>query len=574
MKRSIKSWVGVCLAAAGMLAVAGCTGEVNDTTTTQPVSTVTSKEELAAAYSTKLVEDRSVYTEDGNEDIVTFYLTVSEHNLTADHPLSWSQFNSVRRVEDNTEDNKLDVLLQQGTEEGTKSGMFGFGDTHANGEITIRGKSTLKGDQKSYKIKLFDDTGLWRNQKTINLVKHAFDSTRLRNKLSFDYFKMIPDFTSLRTQFVHLYVKDLTAGSNAKYKDYGLYTQIEQPNKSFLRSHGLDPNGHLYKAVNFEFLRYGDALKKKDDPEYNKQAFDMILETKGSDNHEKLLTMLDEINNYTLPFDEVFDKHFDRDNFLTWMAVNIIMDNYDTINQNFLLYSPLNSNKWFFMPWDYDGGWGDRDFNEVSAVRRASWQRGIANYWGNVLQKRFFKNPDNVQQLTDKIEKLQTIITPEQTSKYIESYWPTVERYISRDPDLSFLPKDLNEIDDEIEQVKQLSVTAVEKFKKVLDNPMPFYLADIVQENGDTVFKWGESYDLEGEDLTYRFQLAKNPNFTNPIMDETLSGLTVTAEKLPAGMYYWKVVARDSNGNETPAFDEYTDTDNTPHFGVRRINVD
>lgn len=57
--------------------------------------------------------------------------------------------------------------------------------------------------------------------------------------------------TSLRTQFVHLYVKDLSAGgSSSSYEDYGLYTHVEQPNKQFLRSHMLDPNGQLYK-VNF-----------------------------------------------------------------------------------------------------------------------------------------------------------------------------------------------------------------------------------------------------------------------------------------------------------------------------------
>ncbi|MFR3321636.1 MAG: hypothetical protein ACLTSZ_11500 [Lachnospiraceae bacterium] len=32
---------------------------------------------------------------------------------------------------------------------------------------------------------------------------------------------------SLRTQFVHLYVKDLTEDTGAAFEDYGLYTQVE-----------------------------------------------------------------------------------------------------------------------------------------------------------------------------------------------------------------------------------------------------------------------------------------------------------------------------------------------------------
>ena len=35
---------------------------------------------------------------------------------------------------------------------------------------------------------------------------------RFRNKLSYDLLKGIPELLSLRTQFVHLYVKDETEG--------------------------------------------------------------------------------------------------------------------------------------------------------------------------------------------------------------------------------------------------------------------------------------------------------------------------------------------------------------------------
>ena len=36
----------------------------------------------------------------------------------------------------------------------------------------------------------------------------------------------------LRTQFVHLYVKDLTDSDTGAFVDYGLYTQVEQLNKT------------------------------------------------------------------------------------------------------------------------------------------------------------------------------------------------------------------------------------------------------------------------------------------------------------------------------------------------------
>ncbi|MHA0856868.1 CotH kinase family protein [Paenibacillus sp. CMAA1364] len=572
MNKYIRACSLTCSIAIGLIMVIGCTAVGEEDT--MPVKESLSETEFAAASSTKLVEDRSVYLNDSEEEVTKFYLTVTKDNLTAEKPLSWNEFNSINRVEQNTEEKVLDVILQQGTEEGPASGLFGYTDTHANGVISIRGKSTIRAKQKSFKIKLYDDAGLWRDQKTINLVKHAFDSTRMRNKLSFDYFKLVPDFTSLRTQFVHLYVKDQTSGKNAKFVDYGLYTQIEQPNKTFLASHGLDSKGHLYKATSFEFLLYQDALKKTDDPTFDEDKFNQILEVKGSHDHEKLLKMLQDINNVSLPFDEVFDKHFDRDNFLTWMAVNILMDNYDTINQNFLLYSPLNSNKWFFLPWDYDGGWGDSDSDEESSKRRAPWQRGISNYWGNTLQKRFFKNPDNVQQLIDKMKALKLIINKERTSAFIDSYTPIVSEFVHRQPDLEELSSPIKEFKKDLELMKNLPEISEIKFKEILENPQPFYMGDVLQDNTTTIFNWDASYDLQEDDLVYHFQISRNPSFTNLIKDVKTKDLSVSVQDLSEGKYFWKVTVEDAKGNEGVGFDVYEDIEGNKFFGVRQFYVD
>ena len=53
-------------------------------------------------------------------------------------------------------------------------------------------------------------------------------------------------------------MKDMTKGGSGEYEDYGLYTQVEQINKTYLKMHGLDKNGQLYKVNFFEFQRYED----------------------------------------------------------------------------------------------------------------------------------------------------------------------------------------------------------------------------------------------------------------------------------------------------------------------------
>lgn len=57
------------------------------------------------------------------------------------------------------------------------------------------------------------------------------EGLRFRNKMAYDLIRGIDQMMGLRTQFVHLYVKDETSGSNS-FDDYGLYTQVEQLNKA------------------------------------------------------------------------------------------------------------------------------------------------------------------------------------------------------------------------------------------------------------------------------------------------------------------------------------------------------
>lgn len=98
--------------------------------------------------------------------------------------------------------------------------------------------------------------------------------------MAYDLIRKIDQMVGLRTQFVHLYVKDLTQNTNALFEDYGLYTQVEQLNKTALKAHGLDANGQLYKINFFEFERYEDSIKLATDPGYDRSMFEYYLEIK------------------------------------------------------------------------------------------------------------------------------------------------------------------------------------------------------------------------------------------------------------------------------------------------------
>ena len=217
----------------------------------------------------------------------------------------------------------------------------------------------------------------------------------------------------LRTTFVRLYVKDTTKGSSAKFEDYGIYTQVEQLNKTALKAHGLDNRGHLYKVNLCEFYRYEDIIVLKDDPRYDLKKFEEILEVKGDDDHTKLINMLEAVNDFSIPIEKIIEEKFDMENIAYWMAFNLMVGNIDTQNRNFYIYSPQNLDRWYILPWDNDGMLTRTEYKIVGRVDYEEWESGISNYWGNVLFQRCLKSEEFRKALDNAINDLKGIFTEE-----------------------------------------------------------------------------------------------------------------------------------------------------------------
>jgi spore coat protein H len=256
------------------------------------------------------------------------------------------------------------------------------------------------------------------------------------------------------------------------------------------------------------------------------------------------------------------------------MAANILMDNVDTMTQNFFLYSPLNAEKWYFLPWDYDAAFDFYGSPAGNPNERALWERGIHNYWGSVLANRFFKNPQNVEQLVAKVRQLRTIINPENSRRMIETYKPVVSAFVRREPDIRYLPGRVELYEQELERIIQMPVKNEQAFIASLQAPMPYYLADVEQANGTLTFRWGMSYDLQGDELTYRFQLAKEPSFARPLVDrDGLKGTSLVLNGIGKGRYFWRVTVKDAKGHVMTAFDKFFDENGNVYNGVRDFYV-
>lgn len=473
---------------------------------------------------------------------------------------------------------ELDIYFQQGDEGGPYADMV-IDAVQSNATITLRGHSTRQAVQKSYKIKLSDKVSPWFGQTTLNLNKHAFDSTRILNKVAFDLFEDLPDVTSMQLKFTKLYVRDNSNSSNNKFVDYGYFTHIEQPNKKFLNAHELDSSGNLYKAEFFEFLYDPKRMKDDDDPGYNEALFEEAFERKVGDSNKKLIRMIQDVNDYSLSINEVMETHFNEDNFLTWLAVNILLGNYDTQSQNYLLYNPTNALTWYFLPWDYDGALGNDFIASKLEVNRYDGKRhyGIPLYWNSVLAQRYFKYPENVDALSEKIELVSQHLSPVHMEHTIDKYKNYSYNAITSMPDIMYLRDSIDYVEEALVKMVLMPQKNKETYYEALEAPMPVYMGDVIKEGDEISFVWDKSYDLQGDYIYYKVEISSEPYFNEPFYSKDniiTTNITLNLNQYDiTGNKFWRVTIYDEHGHIQYPFDSYEDADNVLHQGVRDFTI-
>lgn len=554
----------------------GC-GDTVDDIIDNGLGTTIDKNEINTEESVHIRDNNLLYRDQNNTEIVTMYLTVSYGNSAENTNHTWEEINTYSAYdyeEMGVERYKVAGLLQVGDENGLVAGELGYGQVAPNCTVQIRGQSSSRNVQKNYKISIKDNKGDWRGQTTIALNKHQGDGLRFRNKLGFDLLSGIDELISLRTTFVRLYVKDTTAGDDAKFEDYGIYTQVEQLNKTALERHGLDKKGQLYKINYCEFYRYEDIIVLKDDPKYDLKAFEEILEVKGDDDHTKLIRLLERINDYSIPIEKILEEDLDIENIAYWMAFQILTGNVDTQSRNFYLYSPLNGDRFYILAWDLDGMFKRGEYAMVGRNDYTEWEKGVSNYWGNVLFKRCLKSEVYRTKLNEAIDAIYAKLTDGRIEKYVKDYSELLKPYVYSGRDLLCAPLTSTQYDAVANSLINEVRNNYTSYKQSYENPMPFYIGIPTLDGDKITLLWDTSYTFDVQSITYTFELATDYNFTNPIVKkEGLSLPKVEFDKLSAGQYFVRVTARDSGGQTQTAFDSYI-TEGGKVYGTKCFYVD
>ena len=181
--------------------------------------------------------------------------------------------------------------------------------------------------------------------KKFSLKNNYEDKSFLREKIATDIFRN----SGLAASHAAFYTLYIDYGDGPKY--FGLYTLVEEVDGSVLDTQFSSDNGNLYKpdgdAASF-------ALGTFDQDEYEKKTNEDEANFTDVSN---LLNIIHDSKRTTDPASWRADLEavFDTDVFLKYLAVNTVIQNWDTygrMTHNYYLYNNPDNDKLTWIPWD------------------------------------------------------------------------------------------------------------------------------------------------------------------------------------------------------------------------------
>ena len=506
--------------------------------------------EESAANGQPLRENQNIYEPDNA--IYDVYISVFPTKDENGEMLDFSAFDLHKGL-DHSYNPTLNCNIQFLPQDGKLDPLINLDDTNAT--IRVRGNSARAAEYKSYKIKLQGDYFDFQGQTTLNINKHAKDYSKVTAKFCSDVTMQVPNLPGYRTNFMRLWIRDTSLPKEEQtFRYYGLYTHTEQPNKKYLEARGLSSNCSLYKARDFSF-KSAPEICDVDDPHYSEQDFERVMGIREGKDHQKLLQLLEVCNDPTISIEELMHTYFNEDNYLTWLAFNILVGADDILNHNYLLYNPDNSMTWYFIPWDMDANMQFRPDEKPVSLRAGQNLNQVS------VHRRYFQESGNLEKLDNKMQELMAgPLSQENVSSLVEGYLPVLEQIYPLEPDLGLLRMTPQETLEKLKSYPQMVQDNYHLFLQAFQYPSPMFVAMPQRnENGTIHLSWDPSYSYQGRTVTYRVQLANDCHMQN-ILFEQKDLITTELDAdvdLEPGTYYLKVFAKDSEGNEQIALEHY-----------------
>jgi spore coat protein CotH len=218
-------------------------------------------------------------------------------------------------------------------------GVFTYKDQAFPVTVRYRGGYGRYVHKKPWKIN-FPNGSPFPGRDQINLRADYIDPTLMSTKLATELFEaagvLVPE-----AEYVVLTL-------NGEYQ--GVYILNEQVDEGFLERTGLDPQTSIYKAVHTDAH---DFTRAQPSEEAYYQAYEK--KTNREMGYDDVIDFIKLINNAP---DETFAyelaRIFDVAAYLDFYAVTVLISNGDFVHHNAYLLHDLSTDRWGFVPYDFD----------------------------------------------------------------------------------------------------------------------------------------------------------------------------------------------------------------------------
>ncbi|MCG9791689.1 CotH kinase family protein [Flavobacterium algicola] len=225
--------------------------------------------------------------------------------------------------------------------------------------VRFKGNSSLQSTWSSGNLKLSfkldfdeyeDDYPQIDNQrfygfKKLSLKNNYNDKSMLREKVATDIFRA----SGVESSHAAFYTVYVDHGDGPTY--FGLYTLVEEVDDTVIKTQFSDNDGNLYKpdgtGASFTYGTFSETVFDKKTNEDDADFTDI----------KNLFTVLHATNRTTdaAVWRANLEAVFDTDKFLNYLAVNTVIQNWDTygrMTHNYFLYNDPDTGKLSWIPWD------------------------------------------------------------------------------------------------------------------------------------------------------------------------------------------------------------------------------
>lgn len=301
----------------------------------------------------------------------------------------FGQFRHANNPANNT--NQIQDIYEQAMTDldDTEDPIFVPGEVYYNGKqwykvgLRFKGNSSLKSSWQQGILKLsfkldFDefednypqiDNQRFYGFKKLSLKNNYQDSSFLREKVAADVFANAGMVVS-HTAFYALYI-DHGNGPNF----FGLYTLVEEVNDTVIETQFSSDQGNLYKPE-------GDGASFVAGA-FDESSFEKKTNQDESDwsDIQALFAALHDDQSTAEVWRANLEAIFDVDVFLKYLAVNGVIQNWDTygrMTHNFYLYNDPSTEKLTWIPWDHNEALQDGKMGGALALDFSNYQ---SNEW-------------------------------------------------------------------------------------------------------------------------------------------------------------------------------------------------